>query len=161
MEKLTVILIFVMLQAMHISGSTDCTPPWMTRINPFYTEVFLKTANRCPSMFGDSNKEYCCYNTDGDVECCNYQEYFMFRLICLIPIILIVLIILSFVGCMCYTLCKFCEIYKRRPILSCAPPPYYQTTSGFHQRLGLPHFIQGNSPIAVDNQDISHHDINK
>ncbi|XP_027845335.1 uncharacterized protein LOC114125762 isoform X2 [Aphis gossypii] len=136
MKKLTVISIFFMLQlATHLSGATDCSPPWMTEKNPFYTKILSKTVYRCPSLFGNSNKEYCCYNTDGDVKCCDFQEYFVFRLICLIPIILIVLIILSFVSCLCCFLCPFCMIYKRRQMRNCsAPPPYHHTTTRFPQR---------------------------
>ncbi|KAL5245804.1 hypothetical protein ACI65C_013206, partial [Semiaphis heraclei] len=70
-------------------ATTDCTPPWMTESNPFYAKILSKSVNRCPSPFGDSSMEYCCYNSDGEVECCNSQEYFIFKLICLIPIILI------------------------------------------------------------------------
>lgn len=64
---------------LKFKGATDCTPPWMTQKNPFYTKILSKTVYRCPSLFGDSNKVYCCYNTDGDVECCDFQEYFIFK----------------------------------------------------------------------------------
>ncbi|XP_026804850.1 uncharacterized protein LOC113548257 isoform X2 [Rhopalosiphum maidis] len=116
MKKITVILIIFMLQATRISGATDCTPPWMIQSNPFYTKVLSKTVYKCPSIFEDSNKVYCCYNSDGDVKCCNFQEYFVFKLISLIPIILIVLIILSFISGICCIMCPFCMIYKRRQI---------------------------------------------
>ncbi|XP_022170306.1 uncharacterized protein LOC111033724 isoform X2 [Myzus persicae] len=134
MKRLTVIILSFMLQVTHISGATDCTPPWMAQSNPFYSKILLKTLYRCPSTFGDQNKIYCCYDSDGDVECCNFQEYFAFRFFCLIPIILIVLIILSVVGTMCCFLCPFCTIYKRRQTRSCAPPPYRQTSTRFPQR---------------------------
>ncbi|CAI6346113.1 unnamed protein product [Macrosiphum euphorbiae] len=114
MEKFTVILLSFVLQATCISGATDCSPPWMAESNPFFAKILSKSVYRCPSIFGDSNKVYCCYNTDGDVECCNFQEYFVFRLFCLFPIILIVLIILSFICCMCCFLCPFCMAYKLR-----------------------------------------------
>lgn len=60
-------------------GATDCTLPWLVDNNPFISKVESVTTNRCPTpIIGDSTKEYCCYNTDGQVECCNFQEFLVF-----------------------------------------------------------------------------------
>jgi len=64
---------------MFILGATDCTLPWLVEKNPFIAKAESLTINRCPTpIIGDPDKEYCCYNTEGKVECCNLQEYMLF-----------------------------------------------------------------------------------
>lgn len=62
-----------------IKGYNDCTPPWLADSNPFLATIKSNTVYRCPSIFGDSKKEYCCYDVDGQVECCDYKQYLGFR----------------------------------------------------------------------------------
>ncbi|XP_015363603.1 PREDICTED: uncharacterized protein LOC107161631 isoform X1 [Diuraphis noxia] len=98
-----------------VKGSSDCTLPWLVEKNPFIAKVESLSINRCPTpIIGDPTKEYCCYNTDGKVECCNFQEYLLFGLIFLIPILIVLLILSSILSCICCLLCPCCAIYKRR-----------------------------------------------
>lgn len=46
--------------------------------NPWVAKAESLTINRCPPLIGDSSKEYCCYNTEGQVQCCNFQEFLVF-----------------------------------------------------------------------------------
>lgn len=59
-------------------GATDCTLPWLAEQNPFIGEVKSFTINRCPPIIGDQDKEYCCYNSKGEVECCDLQQFMVF-----------------------------------------------------------------------------------
>ncbi|XP_025203759.1 uncharacterized protein LOC112600678 isoform X2 [Melanaphis sacchari] len=103
-----------------VEGSNDCTLPWLVDKNPFISKVESLSVNRCPTpIIGDQSKEYCCYNTDGKVECCNFQEFMLFGLICLIPILIVILILSSILSCICCLLCPCCAIYKRRQAGSC------------------------------------------
>ncbi|XP_050540830.1 uncharacterized protein LOC126905303 isoform X2 [Daktulosphaira vitifoliae] len=105
-------------------GVNDCTLPWLVNNNPFY-KTFDSLKNRCPPILGNPDKEYCCYNTDGTVECCDFPEFLAFGLICLLPILIILLIISCFISCICCLCCPCCTVYRRRQggrVLAVAPP---------------------------------------
>jgi len=73
------ILIFYKKTNLYILGATDCTLPWLVDNNPFISKVESISINRCPTLLiGDQSKEYCCYNSKGEVECCNFQEFLVF-----------------------------------------------------------------------------------
>jgi len=46
--------------------------------NSFISKVESIPINRCPTLIEDKSKEYYCYNYEGQVECCNYQEFLVF-----------------------------------------------------------------------------------
>ncbi|VVC38096.1 Hypothetical protein CINCED_3A016909 [Cinara cedri] len=105
-----------------VAGSGECTPPWMAINNPFLKKIetntkWLGKTFSCPFIMGDPKKEYCCYDSSGNVECCDFQDYFFFRLLCLVPVIIIATIgllvstIVCFITCF---VCPCCYIYKRR-----------------------------------------------
>ncbi|VVC38097.1 Hypothetical protein CINCED_3A011264 [Cinara cedri] len=101
-------------------GSVDCTLPWLMENNPWVSKVESLTVNRCPTpLLGDPSKEYCCYDSEGKVECCNFQEFLIFGLILLIPVLIILLILSSIISCICCLCCPCCAIYKRRQGGSC------------------------------------------
>lgn len=99
-----------------VLGANDCTPPWMVETNPFFAKVKSEIMYRCPQIFGDQRNEYCCYSSDGEVECCNYKEYLIFRIICFVPVFIIAFIILSIISSLFCFMCPCCIIYKRRRI---------------------------------------------
>uniref|UniRef100_A0A2S2QJD4 ACYPI004958 protein n=2 Tax=Sipha flava TaxID=143950 RepID=A0A2S2QJD4_9HEMI len=119
-KGLSLLVTFFAFYNCTVMGATDCTLPWLVDKNPFISKVESLSINRCPlPLIGDQNKEYCCYNTNGEVECCDFQEFLVFGLICLIPILIILLIISSILSCICCLCCPCCAIYKRRQAGSC------------------------------------------
>ncbi|XP_050433211.1 uncharacterized protein LOC126841040 [Adelges cooleyi] len=114
MRGLTLLLVTFAFYNGAVMGANDCTLPWLAKNNPFIATVESSIMNRCPPLIGDQSKEYCCYNTEGKVECCNLQEFLVFGLICLLPILIILLILSSIISCVCCLCCPCCTIYKRR-----------------------------------------------
>lgn len=77
LHKKCIIIFLIIIYA--FLGSSDCTLPWLVDKSPFISKVESLSVNRCPTpIIGDQSKEYCCYNTEGQVECCNFQEFLVF-----------------------------------------------------------------------------------